>query len=203
MPDNKGQTNNRRRLLRLDDTITVRYHPVAADCAGKDPYLPEFNIPAHFELQSELTRIETANRHFLRVIASESRELSLYLGALSRKIDLLASALATAPEDAQLAAAGTTLSEGGISLPLDTGCSQGELLHLLIHNTTARYNFAAIGRIAHVRNESDGPVTGIEFTSLRDSDRQLIFRYLMRKQRDSRQIDPEQAGIEQESPPVE
>lgn len=199
--NDKGQPHERRRLLRLNDTITVRHRHIAASDASRDPYSAEFDLPAHFELQSELARIETSNRHLLRVINGESRETGLYLAALSRKLDLLAAAIVAAPADAQLTSTATTLSEGGISLPVDTGLAEGSFLHLLIHNREAHYNIAVIGRIVNCRHGATGPVTGIEFTTLRDSDRQLIFRYLMRKQREERQDDMAQWAQDEDFTP--
>ncbi|MCD6061346.1 MAG: PilZ protein [Moraxellaceae bacterium] len=173
----------RRRATRVNSDLALAYQIITAREAECDPYDPRFSLPHHFTLSQRLQRVDDLVRDELDDLRDARPELGLVLDTVSEKLDILARAIeGSIGQLVSPAPKNVNLSESGLSFHAEEPVMPGTLLHLAISNTRRNYHIAAIGRAVYCEEEDlEGYRTGVAFLTLRDEDRQVLARDIIRK----------------------
>lgn len=171
----------RRAAPRIYSSLALVYKHISVLDAGLDPYDARFGLPQHFTLSEELAHVDGLLRQHLDALQHPG--LEGVITTLNQKFEILAQAIggslgrvvAPAPQN-------VNLSESGLSFHAAEPLLPGVHLHLAISNTTRNYHIAATGRVVFCEEEDlEGYRTGVAFVSLRDEDRQILARDVIRK----------------------
>lgn len=175
--------SDRRAATRINSTLSLTYQRISAVEASHDPYDARFALPRHFTLSAELARIEAEHASALTELARSTPGMEALITLCSRKLGLLAEAIegglsvvhSPAPQR-------VNLSESGLSFHAAEPLLPGGHLHLAISNSARGYHIAATGRVVFCEEEDlEGYRTGVSFLSLRDGDREVLARDVIRK----------------------
>ena len=184
------QAAERRSFFRIDDTVRLSLRRVPAEeLAGRLDRL-DHGLAGIFTVMSSLSAITAQMTVGLRRIEKRDPELATYLRAVDQKIEVIGRALiAQEPELSAEDAVPVNLSAGGMCVGVDEPFEPGTLLEtrmmlfpsftgLLIYGSVIESSPApedeARGRYRHLAR--------IEFTHIREQDRELLIRHLLRRQ---------------------
>lgn len=194
-PQPNGESaDDRREFFRVEDRVLLRYCRVAREAAAQGSAELYFDDGEIFWLMRELRSVDAEHHSRLRGLADNNRELGLYLKAMNRKIELIATALAAfdrtrhgIPEQA------VTLSEAGLDFTLDNakldnakeGALQvGELLALQLVLLPEYLAVAVWAEVVSV--DATQQRVGVSFVRLRETERQILARHALQVQIASR-----------------
>ena len=178
----------RRRYFRIDDRVALRYRVLDDEALAEALSAQSSGYPDKLSLASGFAAASTQMRHTLERFRREMPDVATYLEALNEKLDMLMQMLATSEDD--LGDAPThevNLSASGISftaiepVAVDTSI---ELKMLLFPTYTC---ILAFGTVVHCGPADDGRPSGrytigVDFTHLREEDRDLIARHVTMRQ---------------------
>lgn len=183
MSQARGVPGERRTATRIYSTLALVYKPISALDAGLDPYDYRFGLPQHFTLAEELARVDSLQRQYLDALQATLPQLEGLFDTLNQKFDILARALGgSLSQVVSPAPQNVNLSESGLSFHAAEPLLPGAHLHLAISNTTRNYHIAATGRVVFCEEEDlEGYRTGVSFLTLRDEDRLVLARDVIRK----------------------
>ena len=184
------QGSERRSFFRIDDTVRLSLGRVPAEeLAGRLDRLDR-GLDGNFTVMSSLAAITAEMTVGLRRIEKRDPDLATYLRAVDQKIELIGRALiAQEPELSAETAVPVNLSAGGMCVGVDEAFEAGALIEvrmllfpaftgLVIYGTVVESSPAAAekarGRYRHLAR--------IEFTHIREQDRELLIRHLLRRQ---------------------
>ncbi len=175
--------NERRDYFRVEDTVQLRYCVVDAARASANTVPPAFENDPGYAVVRELQRIDREHSPQLRAIADRDRDLELYLKAINRKIELLASRLAAEGDTTgQKQQQQVTLSEGGLAFSADEALSPGTYLAVQLTLQPHYLSLVVFGEVVSCSAGTEGFSVAISFIHLRDEDRQAIARHIMQVQ---------------------
>lgn len=173
----------RRAAPRINSTLSLSYQRISSVEAGLDPYDSRFDLPRHFTLSVELSRIEEEHEATVAALANVLPGIEDLVGMFNRKLGVLTKAIegglsqVTSPVPQRV-----NLSESGLSFHAPEILLPGGYLHLAISNSARGYHIAATGRVVFCEEEDlEGYRTGVAFVSLRDGDRNTLARDVSRK----------------------
>jgi c-di-GMP-binding flagellar brake protein YcgR len=175
----------RRRYFRIDDEIVLSYQQVPA---GEVPEHHTFreHEPDVFSLASHLELLSAESATLLRRIERDDPVLGDYLRFLEQKIDLIARSLLANEEEFRLSPAQrVNLSAAGLSFLCTDEFAAGAVLELKLILPPALIGIRAYGRVVYCRYRGgDAPSyqIGVDFIGLRDQDRDLLIRHIIKKQ---------------------
>jgi hypothetical protein len=195
--------DERREFFRIDDSILVSWRLIGAPQpsngnAGLEQ-LPE-------ESFTIITRLQAVSRHLsgsLRRIEQRDPDVADYLKTLDEKITLLAqSFLADEVGITGQAARSVNMSAGGLALdsrePLQVG-DQVEIKLLLLPSYTGVVALGEVMRVSRATEDADYPHRlHINFTHIRDSERDALIGHILRRQGEMLRRDRELREQEQE-----
>ncbi|MES2918480.1 MAG: PilZ domain-containing protein [Pseudomonadota bacterium] len=179
--------DDRRVAPRINSTLALIYQRISSVEASLDPYSPAFQLPHHFTLSVELTRIEEEHEAAVASLSRMMPGMDELVSMFNRKLAALATAIegglsqviTPAPQR-------VNISESGLSFHAVEPLLPGGFLHLAISNPAQGYHIAATGRIVFCEEEDlEGYRTGVAFVSLRDEDRETLGRDVNRKVRET------------------
>lgn len=175
--------SERRRAARVNSDLALAYQLLTVREAECDPYDPRFALPQHFTLTQQLRHIDEAARDGLDDLRDAHPELQPFMDAVDKKLALLAEAIEgglgqlVSPSPLNV-----NVSESGLSFHAAEPVLPGTFMHLAISNTRRNYHIAAIGRAVYCEEEDlEGYRTGVAFVTIRDQDRQILGRDIIRK----------------------
>lgn len=185
-----GISENRRRFFRIDDTVRLSYRAVdPAELAEEVGRLND-GLGGSFALMATLAAITQRNSVHLRRIEQQSGDLGHYLRALDQKIDAVARALLL--QDAELPAKTeepVNLSAGGLAIPVRDCLPAGtplEIRLLLLPSLAGILAFGAVVDCGPPPAGSEHPagmqLMRVDFTHIRDEDRDLLIKHMLRRQ---------------------
>ena len=180
---------DRRTYFRIDDNVrlSVRRVPPGELEARLDRL--EHDLAGNFTVMSSLAAITSQMAMGLRRIENRDPDLAAYLRAIDQKIEVIGRAfIAEEPEMAAQQAAPANLSAGGICAGVEELYEKGEPVEvrmllfpsftgLMIYGTVVECGPAAEGEGGRFRY-----LARIEFTHIREQDRELLIRHLLRRQ---------------------
>lgn len=184
-------TEERRQSFRMSDQIGLRYAVLEKKPESLDPYSDTVcQNPAAY-LLSDLYRLETEGHHLLKPIGDHNPHLLQYLKILNKRLQCLTALVAESFKEAAPSLMEVTLSDSGLdfvvqaSLVSNLAVSAWLHMELMLPSATpARImTFAQVVRCDR-REEHDQSMckVGVCFHGLRESDQQLIARYLLQRQ---------------------
>jgi hypothetical protein len=183
MSQAQNEPFERRHATRVNSDIALAYQILGARDAECDPYDSRFALPQHFTLTQQLQHVDSTVRGDLAQLRSSHPEVATLIDALHEQLAILARAIegglgqlvSPVPRN-------VNLSESGLSFHADEPVMPGTLLHLAISNPRRNYHIAAIGRAVYCEEEDlEGYRTGVAFLALRDQDRLVLARDIIRK----------------------
>lgn len=177
------KASDRRVAPRVNSTLSLSYQRISSVEAGLDPYDSRFDLPRHFTLSVELSRIEEEHAATVAALSRMLPGIEDLVGMFNRKLGVLTKAIegglsqVTSPVPQRV-----NISESGLSFHAPEILLPGGYLHLAISNSARGYHIAATGRVVFCEEEDlEGYRTGVAFVSLRESDRTILGRDVSRK----------------------
>lgn len=185
-----GDAADRRSFFRVDDTVRLSVRRVPAEELGARLDRLDHDLAGNFTVMSSLAAITAQMTIGLRRIENRDPDLAAYLRAIDQKIEVIGRAfIAQEPELAAEKAVPANLSAGGMCAGVDELYEPGtpvEIRMLLFPSFTGLMIY---GTVVGSSPAIDGPGTAryrhlarIEFTHIRESDRELLIRHLLRRQ---------------------
>jgi hypothetical protein len=186
----KPRGEERRSFFRIDDHVRLTLREVSA--AELETVLDrlEQDIAGNFTVMSSLAAITAQMTMGLRRIENRDPDLAAYLRAIDQKIEVIGRAfIQQEPEFQAKHAVPVNLSAGGICVGVDQPYDIGttlEIRMLLFPSFTGLLIFGTVVSIEEA--PPDGYLEGcshlarIEFSHIRESDRELLIRHLLRRQ---------------------
>ncbi|MCB1727007.1 MAG: PilZ domain-containing protein [Gammaproteobacteria bacterium] len=186
----KESAAERRHYFRIDDTIRLSLRRVPKDELDARLDRLEHDLAGNFTVMSSLAAITAQTAVSLRRIENRDPDLAAYLRAIDHKIEVIGRAfIAQEPELAAEKALPVNLSAGGMSVGVEECFEPGadlELRMLLFPSFTGLMIYATVVecRPATPQELADGyrHLARIEFTHIREQDRELLIRHLLRRQ---------------------
>ncbi|HFE49009.1 MAG TPA: hypothetical protein ENJ21_06800 [Chromatiaceae bacterium] len=179
---------DRREYFRIDDAVHFQYRVVAdADRAARERCIAQ-GLECDFTVMSSLAAIGQQSAACLRRIEASNPDVAEYLAMLEKKIDVLGRAFIA--HDADLAsyrAAPVNISAGGVAMHTSESFDSGAVLELHMLLLPGLHGLICHAQVVSSEAiEDDGGdyayLTRLNFTYLRDNDRDTLIRHILRKQ---------------------
>lgn len=176
----------RRRYFRIEDEIILFFREIAPDEIPDNRSPREFPLDS-FALSASLDLLTQESRKLLRRVERDFPEIGDFLKVLERKIDLIARTFlnyeANLPEQSPQR---VSLSASGLSFDVDKPCAAGKVLEIKMVLQPELVGLTAYGRVVYCKKnapDSELPYQiSVDFVGLRDSDRELLIRHVVRRQ---------------------
>lgn len=181
--------DERRRFFRIEDLMHLSYREIDNAELNRKVELLEKGMVEHFMINSSLTAITADMAATLRKVEATDPDVAAYLKSLDRKIDLVGKAFMA--EDVSVGenkAAPVNISASGIAFDTEEPLKEGinvELKMLLMPTFTGILTYGKV--VGNDKSEVNGKAVNqvrIDFTHLREEDRDMLIRHVIRKQGD-------------------
>ena len=193
MSGNDPQTDfgaDRRNYFRIDDTVRLSVRRVPPEELESRFEQLDHDLVGNFTVMSSLAAITAQMTMGLRRIENRDPDLAAYLRAIDQKIEVIGRAFITQePEFHAEHAVPANLSAGGMCVGVDEEFEPGatlEIRMLLFPSFTGLMVYGTVIDSEPSREEEGAQgfryLTRIEFTHIRESDRELLIRHLLRRQ---------------------
>ncbi|WP_164513446.1 PilZ domain-containing protein [Thiosocius teredinicola] len=190
-PTQATANEERRSYFRIDDTVRMSLRRVPPEELAARLDRLDHDLAGSFTVMSSLTAITAQMTASLRRIENRDADLAAYLRAIDQKIEVIGRAfIAQEPELAAEAATAVNLSAGGMSAVVDEIYEPGtelEIRLLLFPSFTGLMIYGTVVECSPVEEGEGGKyLVRMEFSHIREQDRELLIRHLLRCQ--SRQL---------------
>ncbi|MBT8430085.1 MAG: PilZ domain-containing protein [Gammaproteobacteria bacterium] len=183
---------DRRNFFRIDDTVRMSIRRVPREELQSRLDRLEQDLAGNFTVLSSLSAITAQMAAGLRRIENRDPDLAAYLRAIDQKIEVIGRAfIATEPELVAQAAAPVNLSAGGMCAGVEEHYEPGtdiEIRMLLFPSFTGLMIYGTVVECDPVGDEDSSAgyqhIARIEFSHIREQDRELLIRHLLRRQSD-------------------
>ncbi|MCP5312994.1 MAG: PilZ domain-containing protein [Chromatiaceae bacterium] len=177
----------RRNFFRIDDTVRMSLRRIPADELDERLRRLELDLAGNFTVMSSLAAITAQMSVGLRRIENRDPDLAAYLRAIDQKIEVIGRAfLAQEPELTAEKAVPVNLSAGGMSVGVDEAFAPGTALEIRMLLFPSFTGLMIYGTVVESSPESASEeyqhLARIEFTHIREHDRELLIRHLLRRQ---------------------
>ncbi len=180
---------DRRSYFRIDDSVRLSLRRVPAEQLAARLDRLEQDLAGNFTVMSSLAAITSQMAIGLRRIENRDPDVAAYLRAIDQKIEVIGRAfIAQEPELMAEAAVPVNLSAGGMCAGVDEPYEAGtslEIRMLLFPSFTGLMIYGTVVNSTPAEDDS-GPgyrhLARIEFTHIREQDRDLLIRHLLRRQ---------------------
>ncbi len=187
--DKKAVQDDRREYFRVDDSVRLSITPVPDDQLDSLFERLEQNIAGGFTVMSSLAAISGEMAISMRRIENSDPDVAAYLKALDRKIEALGRAF-IAQESALVEepARPVNLSAGGMGMLVNECYEPGQVLEIKMLLFPSFTGVLMYGEVVECSpNESAGEdgyhySLRLAFTHLREQDRDLLIRHVLRCQ---------------------
>lgn len=181
---------DRRSYFRIDDTVKLSLRRVDASELEKRLDRLEHDLAGNFTVMSSLAAITAQMTVGLRRIENRDPDLAAYLRAIDQKIEVIGRAfLSQEPELSAEKALPVNLSAGGMCVGVDECFAAGDLLEIRMLLFPSFTGLMIYGEVVDCRDATDEDAAGdydklvrIEFSHIREQDRELLIRHLLRRQ---------------------
>jgi len=180
----------RRSFFRIDDTVRLSLRRVPEGELASRLERLEHDLAGNFTVMSSLAAITAQMTVGLRRIENRDPDLAAYLRAIDHKIEIIGRAfLAQEPELSAEKAVAVNLSAGGMCVGVDECFEPGANLEVRMLLFPSFTGLMIYGTVVDCRpaaaDESSGHydhLVRIEFSHIREQDRELLIRHLLRRQ---------------------
>jgi len=188
-------SNERRQFYRVADSIGLEYKLLdqapTLDATNEEP----FAVSSRFKLLNELNRIDQESSVLLRHISDDDRNLARYLTSQNKKIDTIAKLIvsdemANVPYDVR----NISLSEGGCSFINEEKLDMDQHIALKLFFFSSYLGMVLYGQVVDsqpidICESNQLFKTYIEFSDMSGPDRQMLARYIIRRQAEQRRAE--------------
>lgn len=184
-PPTPSMLNERRDFFRITDKVQLRYTCIDENSALANKIPNEFRDDIGYSLIRELQLIDREHAAQMRTIAEQSRDLEIYLKAINRKIELIASRLASEHEDLDHKEQQVvSLSEGGMSFRASKAIADDSHLALQLTLMPSHITLVLFGRVINCSPTESGAgfSVAVSFVQLKEEDRQTLAKHIMQLQ---------------------
>jgi hypothetical protein len=180
---------DRRSYFRVDDQVRLALRKVPAGELDRLLQRLDLDLAGNFTVMSSLAAITAQTTVALRRIESRDPELASYLRAIDHKIEVIGRAfIAQEPELVTQAAVPANLSAGGMCVGVDDPLAAGDAVEIRMLLFPSFTGLMIYGTVIECRPAAQpdgfGHRARIEFTHIRERDRELLIRHLLRRQGD-------------------
>jgi hypothetical protein len=200
--------DDRREYFRVNDAIRLNISLVPEELTDSLWELLEQKVAGGFAVMSSLSGISAEMAISMRRIESNDPDIAAYLKALDRKIDMLGRAFIVQEHELMDEPAHpVSLSAGGMGVLVNDEYRPGQILEikmLLFPSLTGVVMYAAVVECTPLGEEEREDYRyrlRLEFTHLREQDRDLLIRHVLRRQSNElRNKDPAHPGDGKDEP---
>jgi hypothetical protein len=187
-----GDEKERRQFFRIDDTVGVTLMRVPEGELASRVERLEKGLDSDFTVMASLSGITAQMAVHLRRIENSQPDVAAYLKALDRKLEVLARAfMARGSDFLPEKARPVNLSAGGICLDVRERCpprTAVEVRILLLPSYTGVLTFGDVVSCEQLAEGEAGEERQfrlrVEFTHIREQDRDVLIRHILRRQSD-------------------
>jgi len=186
--------DDRRSFFRIDDTVRLSLARVPGDELAERLDRLEQDLAGNFTVMSSLSAITAQMTVGLRRIENRDPDLAAYLRAIDQKIEVIGRAfIAQEPEIVGEHAVPVNLSAGGMCVGTQDRFERGDSLEIRMLLFPSFNGLMIYGSVIDVEQPTAehgeeasqfGQLVRIEFTHIREQDRELLIRHLLRRQSD-------------------
>ena len=181
--------DERRRFFRIEDLVHLTYRVIDDEELSEKAQMLEKGMLEQFMVMSSLSAITTEMAATFRKIEVGDPDVAAYLKALDKKIDLVGKAIMLDEVSAtENKAAAVNLSASGIAFHTNEVIPTGthvELKMMLLPSYTGIMTFGEVVGNDSISNDAEYQnQVRIDFTHLRDEDRDMLIKHVIRKQGD-------------------
>lgn len=198
MSDSNINTDTeRRKFYRITDAIGLEYKLIDRLPESEDDGNLPFSVSGRFRLLNELNRLDQESSVLLRHISDEDRNLARYLSSQNKKIETIAK-LIVSEEISRVPYTVRTvsLSEGGCSFITEESLKTDQNLALKLFFFSSYLGMVLFAHVvdSHSIGDEDSGLfqTNVEFSELSGHDRQMLARYILRRQAEKKRADAEE-----------
>lgn len=171
--------DERRRYFRIDDKVGLSLKPLSA--GQEEEAIAQFqNASTHNALFNDLRAVRTQHLPQRRQLEQRNQAFMAYVGVLERQIELLALALDARWDGPQLPDTEVNLSAQGLSVSTEQTMQPGALVEVRLMLFPEHSRIFTLGRVTSIEAEAEHghQEVGIDFTHLREADREAIARHV-------------------------
>ncbi len=178
----------RRRYYRIDDRVALSFRTITDKELTVALSRLQVGYPDKLSLASAFAATSAQMRTAMERIHRELPDVACYLEGLNEKLDLLVQLLAASEGDmADGPTHDVNLSASGMSFRNEEAIEKGTILEIKLLVFPSYVCILAFGTVVHCsRGERANPgtpfVVGVDFTHIRESDRDLVIRHVTQKQ---------------------
>ncbi len=179
---------DRRNFFRIDDSVSMSYQQIPEQELDERIGRMELEIEGNFTVMGSIASINQNMAGIMHRIEGDEPDIAAYLKAINNKIDILGRALlSTANDITEQPAQPVNLSASGMafysSSPIDAGVIL-ELRLLLMPSFTGIITFCEVVGCDRVDDAEEGFsfFTRVNFTHMREKDRDLLIRHVIKRQ---------------------
>ncbi|MES9931372.1 MAG: PilZ domain-containing protein [Candidatus Sedimenticola sp. PURPLELP] len=197
-------TDERRRFFRIDDSVNLSYTSISPDQLSERMKRLDNDLDTDFTIMSNLAAVTQQMAGVLHKVEADYPDVANYLKALNKKIDILGRAFLVQNTDlSENPANPVNISASGMAFntteQLEPG-TQLELKLLLMPSFTGILTMAEVVSCREM-DEAEGDYRydlRVNFTHLRDADRDVLIRHVIRLQTEELRRQREEREAEEE-----
>ena len=179
----------RRRYFRIDDEVALKLRALNDEQLAQAVSHLHIGYPDKIQLASSFATTSAQMKHSLERVRRDVPDIANYLEALNEKLDTLVQLLAASDNEmADHPTHNVNLSASGISFQSDESLVMGTHAEIKLLMFPSYVCILAYGDIVYCSKSKAGPKDGqrydigIDFTHIRENDRELIIKHVTHKQ---------------------
>ncbi len=199
MTDGTAGGAERRSYFRVDDQVRLALRKVPPGELDRLLQRLDLDLAGNFTVMSSLAAITAQATVVLRRIENRDPELASYLRAIDQKIEVIGRAfIAQEPELVAQAAVPANLSAGGMCVGVDEPLAPGDAVEIRMLLFPSFTGLMIYGSVVECQPAEEPDAFShrvrIEFSHIRERDRELLIRHLLRRQGDQLREDRASGG---------
>lgn len=178
----------RRNFFRIDDSVSMSYQQITEQELDEHIGNMEMELEGNFTVMGSIASINQNMAGIMHRIEGDEPDIAAYLKAINNKIDILGRALLSTTNDlTEQPAQPVNLSASGMAFYTSNQIDAGAILELrllLMPSFTGIINFCEVVGCDLVDDAGDGfgYFTRVNFTHMREKDRDLLIRHVIKRQ---------------------
>ncbi len=178
----------RRTFFRVDDSVSLSYHPISEKELDDRIDRVEMELEGNFTVMSSIASINQNMAGIMHRIEGSEPDIAEYLKAINNKIDILGRALLSNNSDlVEQPAQPVNLSASGLAFYSSESVDAGSLLELRLLLIPSFTGIITFGEVVGCDPVDDavggfGHFIRVNFMHMRESDRDLLIRHVVKRQ---------------------
>lgn len=179
--------SERRQFFRIDDDINLFYKKIDVNFMQNSKDLSG-EVLRHCSLAAALDILGQESQIIFSRIERNTPDVAEYLKVINSKIDLLSRAVLMEGNDlSEQQSRNASLSASGVAFECEEMLTGGDFLELRLLLTSCLAVIVCYGQVVYCRkNHADNPefpyVVGVEYTDMKEQDRELLIKHVVKRQ---------------------